>query len=316
MKSPILTLGTAGAIALALALGSGGVLAAAQSHHSTRLGQPPAVTMATADQTALTAVGGGTVTHTSNDTYQGQAVYDIHIADNNQVWDVKVSAASGAVVQKKLSAEQPTAATPANASSNTATTSTSPAAVSATAADQAALTAVGGGTVARTSNDTYQGQAVYDIHITYNNQVWNVKVSAASGAVVQKKLSAEQSASQGSESNVAGSAGSSKDTSGVSGQKSPDTNAAQSESGNQPAVVGGITFNQKLNTAPAAYSAQAAQAVSSVGGVSLKWVKFDEKKNGDIQMNVKVNLANGTTKVQDLFSPTGQLLSQNAQSES
>ena len=65
------------------------------------------VTAARADQIAVNAVGGGSVQSTSSDTYQGAAVYDIHVLHGSTVNDVKVSQSSGAVVLKKLSSEQP-----------------------------------------------------------------------------------------------------------------------------------------------------------------------------------------------------------------
>ncbi|MHB1521790.1 MAG: hypothetical protein ACYCWN_10850, partial [Ferrimicrobium sp.] len=39
--------------------------------------------------------------------------------------------------------------------------------ITASQADQAAIAAVGGGTVTSTSSDTYQGSAVFDIHVLY-----------------------------------------------------------------------------------------------------------------------------------------------------
>ena len=66
-----------------------------------------------------------------------------------------------------------------------------PATVSTTAAqaDQAALAAVGGGTVTSTSTDTYQGASVYDIHVLFNSVVYDVKVLQSNDSVVLKKVS-------------------------------------------------------------------------------------------------------------------------------
>ncbi|MHB1904803.1 MAG: PepSY domain-containing protein, partial [Ferrimicrobium sp.] len=103
------------------------------------------ITASQADQAAIAAVGGGTVTSTSSDTYQGSAVFDIHVLYNSTVYDVKVLKATGGVALKKVSSEQP--------SSAPAPTPT-PSSITASQADQAAIAAVGGGTVTSTSSDT------------------------------------------------------------------------------------------------------------------------------------------------------------------
>ncbi|MHB8343586.1 MAG: PepSY domain-containing protein, partial [Ferrimicrobium sp.] len=118
-----------------------------------------------ASQTAITAVGGGSVTNISQDTYQGTAVYDIHVVFNSTVYDVKVSMASGTVLAKKVSSEQPASTTPSPTPSAPSTSS----ATSASQASQTAITAVGGGSVTNISQDTYQGTAVYDIHVVFNS---------------------------------------------------------------------------------------------------------------------------------------------------
>ncbi len=72
-----------------------------------RLAAASAVTPAQGDAIALSAVGGGSVRSTSRDSYQGAPVYDIHVLLGASVYDVKVSRTSGAVLEKKLSSEQP-----------------------------------------------------------------------------------------------------------------------------------------------------------------------------------------------------------------
>ncbi|MHB1627865.1 MAG: PepSY domain-containing protein [Bacilli bacterium] len=272
-----------------------------------------AVSAQQADQIALNSVPGGTLLHTSADHMNGAAVWDIHVAHNQQVWDVKVSVLSGAVLLKRLSPEQPsssyTTASNTPAPSSTPSSTASSGAVTAGQAGQIAVSAVGGGTVSHVSSDHYQGAAVWDTHVLYNNQVWDVKVVASNGAVAMKKLSNEQS------SNVQGGSGvqsGSSDQAGTS-QSSDSKDAQDHQSGTIVSSSGnGVVFNQKLASVPSGYQSYVNQALSSVGG-TLKWVKFSHKGSSDIQMNIKIRKGTGgTTKIKDVFSAAGQLLSQRA----
>ena len=257
------------------------------------------VTAAQADQTAVNAVGGGTAQSTSTDTYQGAAVYDIHVLYNSSVFDVKVSQSNGAVVLKKLSSEQPS--TPSQQSGST--TSLVTAAVTAAQADQTAVNAVGGGTAQSTSTDTYQGAAVYDIHVLYNSSVFDVKVSQSNGAVVLKKLSSEQPSTPSQQSS---STEPSSNNSGSDSSPSKDGGLSSSTS----APIAGVTYGVKLTTVPSLFQTYVNQALSQEAG-TLKWVRFSTQENSQTQMNVKINLANGNTvKVIDIFSPSLGLLSQ------
>ena len=257
-----------------------------------------------ADQIALNSVPGSTLMHTSADHMQGKPVWDIHVVQNRRVWDVKVSTLSGAVLMKRLSSEQPSSsyATASN------TTAASFGAVAASRAGQIAVGAVGGGTVSHISRDHYQGAAVWDTHVLYNNQVWDVLVNASSGAVAMKKLSNEQSSNvQGGSVN---SRSSSSDHAGSS-QSSGSTDAQDHQSRTIVSSSGnGVVFNQKLSTVPSGYQSYVNKALSSVGG-TLKWVKFSHSDSANIQMNIKIQKnAGGTTKVKDVFNAAGQLLSQ------
>ena len=251
-----------------------------------RLTSAAGISAAAAGQDAVAAVGGGVVSHTSSDTYQGHPIWDVHVLYNSQSWDVKVSM-SGTILLKRLASEQPSGSTTPSAP-----------AISASQADAIAVKAVGGGTATHTSTDHAAGVPVYDIHVIYQNQVWDVKVNQATGAVVQKKLSSEQpGSSQGS--------GQSSDHSKEAPQKPESSQHATAST--PPA---GVVFGQKMTTPPAAYSAYVSAAIAKVSGVSLKWVKFQSKSHGDFQMNIKIHLAHGTTKVIDVFSASGQLLRQ------
>ncbi|MDA8201084.1 MAG: PepSY domain-containing protein [Thermaerobacter sp.] len=243
-----------------------------------------------AGQDAAAAVGGGAVIDTSADTYQGQSVWDVHVLEQGQVWDVKVGM-TGSILLKKLSSEQPKHPSSSPPSGSTP-------AMSAPQADALAIKAVGGGTATHTSTDQAGGVAVYDIHVLYQNQVWDVKVNQTSGAIVQKTLSSEQPGS------------------GSSGSSTDKTAEHQSESGGQSISTppAGVVFGQKMSAAPSAFQSWVTQAISQVHGVSLKWVKFQAKSQGGYQMNIKIHLAQGTTKVIDVFNAQGQLVSQHVSS--
>lgn len=294
-----------------------------------------------ADAIALAKVGGGSVVKTSIDTYQGAKVYDIHLVFHSKTWDVKVAVTTGSVVMARLAQEQPparstttsnpskpsssdtsgasqpssdstsqsgTAGTSSNPPTSTVQPSTSPAPqqISIAAADALAIQAVGGGTVQHTSNDSYQGTRVYDIHVLFNGVVYDVKVSQSAGTVLLKKISQESQASQASHSTS--SNGASQDSQDAPDKTSPSSTPA-------PVPTGGLVFNQKLSAAPAAYQGDVTQAIAQVGGGTLKWVKFMTKSSGDIEMNIKIRLnTKGTIKVKDVLSPTGQLLSQSLNS--
>lgn len=296
------------------------------------------ITPQAADAIALAKVGGGRVINTSIDTYQGSKVYDIHVVFGTKTWDVKISVTTGRVVMARLAQEQspqpsPTTPNPSKLSSaspskspdapstsksssestpqsSSTGTSTPPAStvqpspsptISIGAANALAIQAVGGGTVQHTSNDSYQGTRVYDIHVLFNGVVYDVKISQSTGTVLLKKTSQESPATSSPSSNSA-----SKDS-----QDAPDKTAPTST----PAPSGGLVFNQKLSTVPAAYQGDVTQAIAQVGGGTLKWVKFMTKSSGDIEMNIKIRLTTkGTIKVKDVFSPSGQLLSQSLNS--
>ena len=286
------------------------------------------ITPQAADAIAVAKVGAGTVSKTSLDTYHGTQVYDIHLQSHTKIWDVKVSVSTGRVVMANWAQEQQTlkpsstlksdsktSTKPSSKSVDTTTTLTpttttlttsippTTPTISSTAADTIALQAVGGGTIQHTSHDTYQGTAVYDIHVLYNGVVYDVKVSQSVGTVLLNKVSPESQPSPSS---------STSETSRTS-PDAPDTTTAPPVVTTTP--IGGIVFNQKLSTVPAAYQSDVASAIAQVGGGSLKWVKFITKSSGDIEMNIKIHLAaKGTIKVKDVFSPSGQLLSQSLNS--
>lgn len=182
-------------------------------------------------------------------------------------------------------------------------------ALSAALAAADAVAAVGGGTATHVSLDTYQGQPVYDVHVAYQGRVWDVKVEM-NGTVVDRHLASESPTGAG------GAGGSEKSGvregtgTGSDAKSGSATDGARTDKGRAAVTLNGIVFNVKLPTPPAAYATYAFEAVQAVGGISLKWVKFQERGHGAVQMNVKVRLRHGTAKVKDLFSAAGKLLRQ------
>ncbi len=174
--------------------------------------------------------------------------------------------------------------------------------ITASQADQAAIAAVGGGTVTSTSSDTYQGSAVFDIHVLYNSTVYDVKVLKATGGVALKKVSSEQSTSANSSDQ--------KDAVDSSTPEHSSTPSQDKQTPATPSSSNGITFGVKLTVAPSAFQSFVNQALAQNNG-TLKWIKLISHQGGDVQANIKVNLSQGgTVKVIDLFSPSNQLISQ------
>ena len=180
--------------------------------------------------------------------------------------------------------------------------------VSTTAAqaDQAALAAVGGGTVTSTSTDTYQGASVYDIHVLFNSVVYDVKVLQSNDSVVLKKVSSESSTP----------AATTQSAPAESQPPEGSSSSSQTTSGSSNPVVStsGITYGVKLTAVPSIFQSFVAQALTQNHG-TLKWVKFTAKTGGETQANIKISLSQGgTVKVIDLISTTGQLISQTVNS--
>lgn len=220
---------------------------------------------------AVKALGGGTVTHVSRDHYHGQAVYDVHVL-RHHLWDVKVTP-SGQVVLTKLSNEQPSAAGSPPPSAG--------ATVSASAAGKLALGATGGGTVTHISFDHYQGIPIWDVHVTSAGSTWEVKVDTANGHVLAVRPATESSPGRDQE-------GDRKDTT----------------------TAGGIVLHHKLTTIPAGYEGDVQAALQATGGSSVKWIKFDRRDHGGLELKIKIRTGHGTVKVKDLFAPDGHLVSQ------
>ncbi len=311
LKHTLMAMASAGLLILPVSMGG----ANAKINHGTAKSSlsfqvaPAMISQATASADAIQVVGGGTVTHISQDTYQKQPVYDIHVLYHQQIWDVKVLMTTGQILETKRSLEQPSS-TGTIVTTTTTTQAPSTASVTAQYASQLALQSVGGGTVQHVSNDHQGRVAVWDIHVLYQNQIWDVKVNAISGAIVQKKLSKELSTSLKSQDTLSKK---SQDQSQNSSSDSKDKKASGTPK--TSTSIPGVIWGQKLTTVPFAYQSYVNQAITAVGGKQLKWVKFIQKNNGNIELNIKIHLdTHGTVKVKDIFSAQGQLLSQSTNS--
>ncbi len=265
-----------------------------------------------AGQTAIHAVGGGQILHVSSDTYQGQAVYDIHVLYRGTVYDVKIAKNTGAVVQKKLSSEQPRSQSSSAASRSSSSSSPAPSpshgsssAVNSSQAGQLAVQAVGGGTVMHVSADHYQGQAVWDVHVLYQNQLWDVKISQSSGSVLETFLSPEQNPGSASQPQSQSSDSQGSHNQSPDSKDQPDHQTSSSSGSNTHVVYG-----QKLTSVPVAYQQYVNQALAQENG-TLKWIKLIHKHQGETQANIKIRRnQGGTVKIKDLFSASEQLIQQ------
>ncbi|OLZ10718.1 hypothetical protein BFX06_11975 [Sulfobacillus thermosulfidooxidans] len=63
------------------------------------------ISMSQAERLALKAVGGGVVVHISSDHFHSDLVFDIHVKNFNQMWDVKINPFTGRVIEKRLTTE-------------------------------------------------------------------------------------------------------------------------------------------------------------------------------------------------------------------
>ena len=278
-----------------------------------------------ASQIATKVVGGGSVSNVSLDHYQGKSVYDIHVSYQGQIWDVKVSTSSGAVLLKTLSSEQPSSSatspsssSPSSTSPSSATSSSSSlssvASVSQSKAGTIAVNAVGGGVVTHSSHDHSGGVLVWDVHVLYGSTVYDVKVNASTGTVLAKKMSQESVSASSSPSKES-------QTPQSEAPQSPEKVSAKksesAQSSSTPIASSGsssIAWDTKTTAVPSTYQSAVSQALSSAGG-TLKWVKFIKAGHGGVQMNVKIILsARKTTKIIDQFNSSGMLVSQKSSS--
>lgn len=123
-----------------------------------------------AEQDALKAVGGGTVTLAYRDKAMGKLIWSVDITGSNYEYEVSVDAHKGAILQVIT---QPLAP------------QTQGKMISKAQAEQDALNAVGGGTVLSAHRDQYQGTKIWDIDISQASMEYTVYLDAHTGAILK-----------------------------------------------------------------------------------------------------------------------------------
>jgi uncharacterized membrane protein YkoI len=120
-----------------------------------------------AEQDALNAVGGGTVTQALKEKEMGKIIWSVDITGASNEYEVWVDAHTGNILKiitqplsgmKFLSKKQ---------------------------AEQIALKAVGGGTVVQAQRDQWKGYQIWDVTITQSGWEYEVYVDAHSGKVLK-----------------------------------------------------------------------------------------------------------------------------------
>lgn len=126
------------------------------------------ITKQQAEQDALIAVGGGTVTQVLKERELGKIIWSVDITGAVSEFEVWVDAHSGAILQVLSQPLGPQTGY-----------------ISKQQADQDALKAVGGGTVVQAQRDQWKGYQIWDIAITQPGFEYDVFVNARNGAILQ-----------------------------------------------------------------------------------------------------------------------------------
>lgn len=130
----------------------------------------PLISKQQAEQDALTAVGGGTVTLARKEKELGKIIWSVDITGATNEYEVWVDAHTGAILQ-------------------TLTQPLSPQAqggyITKQQAEQDALKAVGAGTVVQAQRDQWKGYQIWDVTITQPGYEYDVYVNARNGAILK-----------------------------------------------------------------------------------------------------------------------------------
>jgi uncharacterized membrane protein YkoI len=126
------------------------------------------ITKSQAEQDALNAVGGGTVTHSFKEKEIDKIVWSVEITGATQEYEVWVDAHSGVILRVITQPLSP-----------------QPGYIGRQQAEQAALNAVGGGTVVQAQRDQWKGYQNWDIAITQPGFEYDVFVNARNGAILK-----------------------------------------------------------------------------------------------------------------------------------
>jgi uncharacterized membrane protein YkoI len=121
-----------------------------------------------AEQDALNAVGGGTVTHALKEKELGKIIWSVDVTGATQEYEVWVDAHSGVILRVITQPLSP-----------------QPGYIGRQQAEQAALKAVGGGTVVQAQRDQWKGYQIWDIAITQPAFEYDVYVDARTAAVLK-----------------------------------------------------------------------------------------------------------------------------------
>lgn len=121
-----------------------------------------------AEQDALNAVGGGTVALVVKEKELGKIIWSVDVVGATHEYEVWVDAHSGAILQILT---QPLAQLTGY--------------IGKQQAEQAALTAVGGGTVVQAQRDQWKGYQIWDIAITQPGFEYDVFVNARTAAILK-----------------------------------------------------------------------------------------------------------------------------------
>jgi uncharacterized membrane protein YkoI len=121
-----------------------------------------------AEQIALNAVGGGTVTLIHKEKELGKIIWSVDITGASNEFEVWVDAHTGAVLQILTQPLTPQAGY-----------------ITQQQAEQAALNAVGGGTVVQAQRDQWKGYQIWDVAINQPGFEYDVYVNARNAAILK-----------------------------------------------------------------------------------------------------------------------------------
>lgn len=126
------------------------------------------LTKSQAEQDALTAVGGGTVTRAFHEKELGKLIWSVDITGALNEFEVWVDAHTGSILQVTTQPLGPQSGF-----------------ITLQQAEQAALQAVGGGTVVQAQRDHWKGYQIYDVAITQPGFEYDVYVNARNAGILK-----------------------------------------------------------------------------------------------------------------------------------
>ena len=129
------------------------------------------ISKAQAEQDALNAVGGGTVTQALKEKELGKIVWSVDITGATNEYEVWIDAHKAGVLRLITQPLSPQAAY-----------------LSKQQAEQAALKAVGSGTVVQTQRDQWKGYQIWDVTITQPVSDYDLYVDVRTGAILKTAI--------------------------------------------------------------------------------------------------------------------------------